>query len=74
MAYTATASNEHSISIYNAETGAYQTSVFVTTGKIIGQPIVSSETISVTFNERGCNYMSVYNAKTLAFLRKITLV
>lgn len=71
--YTAVASNEHNITIYDAVTGSYISSINVTSGQIIGQPIVSANTITVTFTERGNNYMSVYNAKTLSFLRRQTL-
>lgn len=71
--YTAVASNEHNISIYEVESGTYHTSIFVTSGKIIGQPIVSAKTITVTFNEGGSNYMSVYDAESLRFIRRQSL-
>jgi hypothetical protein len=72
--YTAIASNEHAISIYDAESGAYYSSIFITSGKIIGQPIVSSKTITVTYTEGGNNYMAVYDAQSLGFIRTQSLM
>lgn len=71
--YTAVASNAHNITIYDAVSGGYVSSINVTSGQIIGQPIVSANTITVTFTERGNNYMSVYDVKSLSFLRRQTL-
>jgi hypothetical protein len=71
--YTAVASNQHNMSIYDAENGGYIASINVTSGQIIGQPIVSANTITVTYNERGQNYMAVYDAKNLGFLRRQSL-
>lgn len=71
--YTAVASNQHNITIYDAVTGGYISSINVTSGQIIGQPIMSANTITVTFIEGGFNYMSVYDAHSLNFLRKQTL-
>lgn len=71
--YTAVASNAHNITIYDAVSGNYVSSINVTSGQIIGQPIMSSKTITVTFSEGGCNYMSVYDAESLNFLRRQTL-
>lgn len=71
--YTAVASNAHNITIYDAVSGNYITSINVTSGQIIGQPIMSSKTITVTFTEGGTNYMSVYDIKSLNFIRKDAL-
>lgn len=71
--YTAVAGNEHNISIYDAISGNYVSSIFITSGKIIGQPIVSAKTITVTYNEGGSNYMAVYDAETLNFIRNQSL-
>lgn len=71
--YTAVASNPHNISIYDAVTGGYISSINVTSGQIIGQPIISANTITVTFTEGGFNYMSVYDAQSLSFLRRQSL-
>lgn len=71
--YTAVASNAHNITIYDAVSGNYVSSINVTSGQIIGQPIMSSKTITVTFTEGGCNYMSVYDAESLNFIRRQSL-
>jgi hypothetical protein len=71
--YTAVAGNEHNISVYDAISGNYVSSIFITSGKIIGQPIVSAKTITVTYNEGGSNYMAVYDAETLSFIRNQSL-
>lgn len=71
--YTAVAGNAHNIKIFDAENGTYVSSINVTSGQIIGQPIVSANTITVTFTEKGNNYMSVYDIRTLSFLRKMSL-
>lgn len=71
--YTAVASNQHNISIYDVENGGYIASINVTSGQIIGQPIVSANTITVTYTEHGQNYMAVYDSKNLGFLRRQSL-
>jgi hypothetical protein len=71
--YTAVAANQHNITVYDASSGNYVSSINVTSGQIIGQPIVSANTITVTFTEGGCNYRSVFDAHSLNFLRKMTL-
>ena len=48
--YTAVASNQHNMTIYDAVSGNYIASINVTSGQIIGQPIMSPNTITVTFN------------------------
>ena len=54
--------------------GNYISSINVTSGQIIGQPIISANTITVTFTEGGCNYMSVFDAQSLNFIRRQTLI
>lgn len=71
--YTAVANNNNSISIYEVDSGNYVTSIFITSGQIIGQPIVSANTITVTYTESGANYMSVFDSKSLNFVRKQSL-
>lgn len=71
--YTAVAANQHSISIYDVTSGNFYSSLFITSGQIIGQPIVSAKTITVTFTEGGTNYMSVYDAQSLNFIRRQSL-
>ena len=46
--YTAVAANQHNITVYDASSGNYVSSINVTSGQIIGQPIVSANTITVT--------------------------
>lgn len=72
--FTAVANNKNSITLYDVESGKYDKTIFVTTGEIIGQPIVSAKTITVTFTEGGCNYMNVYDAQNHKFIRRQTLV
>jgi hypothetical protein len=71
--YTAVASNAHNITIYDAVSGDYVASINVTSGQIIGQPIISAKTITVTYSEKGSNYMNVYDSKTFSFIRKQSL-
>ena len=72
--YTAVASNAHNITIYDVTTGNYVASINVTSGQIIGQPIMSANTITVAFSEGGNNYMSVYDAHTFNFIQKQSLI
>jgi hypothetical protein len=71
--YTAIADNQHNITIYDAVSGNYVSSINVTSGQIIGQPIVSANTITVAFTEGGSNYMSVFDAHSLNFIRRQSL-
>lgn len=72
--YTVTAADNRHIQIYNARTGSYISRICVTSsGCIIGSPMVSSDTIAVTVEERGHRYLVVYNGRTLGFLRKQSL-
>jgi len=71
--YTAVASNQHNISIYDAVSGSYIASINVTSGQIIGQPIIAGDKINVTFTEKGSTYLSVYDAKSFSFIRKQSL-
>jgi hypothetical protein len=71
--YTAVAANQHNITVYDAVSGNYVSSINVTSGQIIGQPIVSANTITVTFSEGGSNYMSVFDAHTLNSIRRQSL-
>ena len=71
--YTAVAADDHRINIYDARTGSYISCINVTAGCSIGSPMVSSDTISVVFEERGHRYMSVYDGRTLSFLRRQSL-
>lgn len=72
--YTAVASTKHNIGIYDAESGNYIKSLFVTTGEIIGQPIISAKTITVTYTEGGNNWMAVFDINSHNLIRKQSLV
>lgn len=72
--YTAVANNKNSISLYDVENGGYRGTIFVTTGEIIGQPIVSPKTITVTYTEGGNNYMNVYDSERRNLIRVQALV
>jgi hypothetical protein len=68
------ASNANNITIYDAVSGNYVASINVTSGQIIGQPIMSSKTITVTYTEGGNNFMNVYDANSFNFIRKQSLM
>ena len=72
--YTAVASTKHNIAIYDAESGNFVKSIFITTGEIIGQPIISAKTITVTYSERGSNWMSVFDGQSHNLIRKQSLI
>ena len=46
--FTVAVHDPHSVSLYDAETGSYEGVIYVTSGTIIGTPIVSPKSISVT--------------------------
>lgn len=71
--YTAAANNQNSISIYDVEMGSYVTSIFVTSGQIIGQPVVSADKICVTFTEQGSTYIKIFDGQTFAYLTQTTV-
>lgn len=72
--YTAVANSKNSISLYDVESGGYRGTIFVTSGEIIGQPIVSAKTITVTYTEGGNNYMNVYDAERHNLIRIQALI
>jgi hypothetical protein len=61
----------HSISLYDVDSGQYLGIIYVTSGSIVGSPIISQKTVSVTSSEGGVMYMSTYDMTTRAFVRKI---
>ena len=61
----------HSISLYDVDSGRYLGIIYVTSGSIVGSPIISQKTVSVTSNESGIMYMTTYDMSTRAFIRKI---
>lgn len=71
--FTAAVLDSHSITLYDAETGGYEGIIYVTSGSIIGTPIISSSTVSVTFTENGFTYMSIFNLPSKSFKTKYRL-
>ena len=49
IAFTAVVHDPHSLSIYDVKTGSYQGVIYVTSGAIVGQPIISGKTLNVSF-------------------------
>lgn len=67
---TASASSPHSITLIDVATGAYMGSIYVTSGNIIGQPLVSPDMIVVTYQEGGSTYINKYSTSTRAFMSR----
>lgn len=65
---TASASSSHAITLIDVHTGAYMGSIYVTSGSIIGQPLVSADMIVVTYQEGGVTYINKYSTDTKAFM------
>lgn len=70
---TVVVKDQHSISLYNVSDGMYKGTLFITNGTIIGQPITSADSVTVTYNEGGFNYMNTYKLPGLQFKSKIKL-
>lgn len=70
---TAVVKDKHSVALYNVADGSFRGTLFVTSGEIIGQPLQSAETLTVTYTEGGSNYMSTYKLPGLQFKSKIKL-
>lgn len=71
--FTVVVHDPHSVSLYDAETGSYEGVIYVTSGAIIGTPIISSKTVSITYTENGATFMSVFNLPSKSFNKKIKL-
>lgn len=71
-AVTAVAKDNNTIAIYDMM-GNPKTTIFVTSGQIIGQPQNTGSQITVTYTEGGQNYMSVYGLPNYNFINKIPL-
>lgn len=69
--FTVTVKDPHSITLFDASTGAYEGIIYVTSGSIIGSPIISQKDVSVTVQENGVMYMISYNMSNRSLLRKI---
>ncbi len=71
--FTVAVHDPHSVSLYDAETGSYEGVIYVTSGTIIGTPIVSPKSISVTCSESGCTYLTIYDLPSKSFNKKIKI-
>lgn len=71
MAITAVAGDPHSITLLEVGSGTFQGTLYITSGNIIGQPMVSGNTIVVNYQEGGHTYMNSYAADTKMFLNRI---
>lgn len=69
--FTVVVHDTHSVSLYDAETGGYEGVIYVTSGTIIGTPIINSKNVTVTYTENGSTYMSVFDLPSKAFNKKI---
>lgn len=70
---TAVVADPHVLSIYDAQTGEYDGIIYVTSGSIIGQPIVTADKLTVTYSENGFTYMNLYKLPSKEFDRKIQI-
>lgn len=71
--FTAAVHDPHSICLYDAETGGYEGIIYVTSGSIIGTPIINPKSVSVTYTENGSTYMSIFDLPSKGFNKKIYL-
>ena len=71
--FSATIHDPHSVALYDAATGAYEGVIYITSGSIIGMPIVTPKSVSVQFTENGYNYMSIFDLPSRAFNKTIPL-
>lgn len=69
--FTASVKDGRSVSLYDVATGQYEGIIFVTSGEITGNPIVTPTTLSVTFIENGKHFISTYSLPDRNFIRKI---
>lgn len=69
--FTVVVHDPHSVSLFDAETGGYEGVIYVTSGTIIGTPIINSKNVTVTYTENGSTYMSVFDLHSKAFNKKI---
>lgn len=70
---TATVQDPHSISLYDVDNGAYLGIIYVTSGSIVGSPIISQKNVTVTIQENGLMYMCTYDMTNKSFVRKINV-
>lgn len=62
--------DKHSVNLYNAIGGRYIRNVFVTTGEIIGQPVISGDYCTVTCIEGGRTVVITYTLPQFKFRNK----
>lgn len=72
-AITAVVKDTHSVTVLDAASGNYKATIFVTSGTIMGQPIVSANSIVVTYQEGGNMYSNTYSTASLAFMQRLPL-
>ena len=70
---TAVVVDPHVLGIYEADTGNYCGILYVTSGTIVGQPIISSDKLSVNYIENGNSFINVYELPSRNFVRKIQI-
>jgi hypothetical protein len=70
---TAVVSDPHILSLYDAQAGDYDGILYVTSGSIIGQPVVTADKLTVTYSENGLTYMNMYKLPSKDFERKIQI-
>lgn len=71
--FSATIKDSHSVALYDAQTGNYEGIIYITSGSIIGMPIITPKSLSVQFTENGFTYMAVYDLPSRNFNKKIPL-
>ena len=71
--FAASIHDPHSVALYDAQTGGYEGVIYITSGTIIGMPIVTPKSLSVQFTENGYNYMAFYDLPSRNFNKKIPL-
>ena len=71
--FTAAIFDEHSVSLYDAVTGDYEGVLYIGAGKVMGTPIVSTESITINHMDGDGPYISVFSLPDKQFLRKIKL-
>lgn len=70
---TVVVKDPHSIGLYDVDTGAYLGIIYVTSGSIIGTPIVTHPNVTIVTQENGSMYMTTYDLGTKAFVRKTSV-
>ena len=63
----------HSVALYDTQTGVYEGIIYVTSGTIVGMPIVTPTTLTVQCLESGLMYMAIYELPSRVFVKKIVI-